>query len=64
MALTRFVLAKKAFPMSRRILLAVLALWVGGARACAPSENSIITIGENTYVCVVINWIIKVDMQF
>jgi hypothetical protein len=42
--------------MSRRILLAVLALWVGGARACAPSENSIITIGENTYVCVVINW--------
>ena len=39
----------------RLVCVALLAL-VGTARACAPSKNSVITIGENTYVCVVVNW--------
>lgn len=38
--------------------LAVLALCglLGTVRACAPSKNHVITVGSNTYVCVVINW--------
>ena len=41
-------------PAAARVCL--LAVLLAGARACAPSENTVITICENTYVCVVINW--------
>ena len=39
-----------------KLLVALLALCLSRALACAPNEGAKVTIGESTYVCVVINF--------